>query len=208
MGSGGGDTRRPFLMRVIFPLLLITSPALATCPTADDLAGGVVLVQNEPLYIRSDVELRATGFFEARITGAPGGDKTGHLRTFDHALALSQDQKDGVQRFFGYDPNVQQLDRLDEAGEARFRVTERSGVGKDVTAQLLLTFEGQGETTILTCTYDTWQVREMRADPEGTVSTRTLTYAPALRLVLAVEAEDPAESFAYTWIGTTSDVAR
>lgn len=208
MVPGGGVTRRPFLMRAILLSFFVASPALATCPTSDDLVKGVVLVQNEPLYVRSDVELRTTGFIEARITGVPGGEKSGEVRSFDHALALSQSQQDGTQTLYAYNPTVERLNRLDKDGEARFTVSERTGGGKEQIAQLLFTYEGQGETVIQSCTYDTWRVREMRADAGGTVTTRWLTYAPRLGLVLGVEAPDPADSFTYTWIGTAADVAR
>lgn len=188
-------------------------PAEASCPTAEDLAEGVVLVQNAPIFVRTDVERQPTGFKEVRLIR--DGDRRAQvqLSTFDHAIARSMTSDGLSETVFTYSDAVTRLDGLAQAGEVRFDVVASrrpaGGPAQRTSGQLIYRFEGAGETRIMSCTYATWQVRELRADETGAISSRLLTYAPELRLVLAERAlSGPGVSYAYSWIGTSAEVAR
>lgn len=200
-------TCRPFLMRLILALSLgVASPALAACPTPADLGQGVVLVQNEPVFRRSDVELNAAGFQEVAIIGDGANNKRVELRTYAHALTPVMEQDASGTWLHHYDPAPDGLERLDEIREARFEVTSTGDLGKQVVSQLLITFDEAGTSVVQGCFYDTWRVTVMRAEPGGEVTERKVTYAPDMGLILAQDAREA--SFAYTWIGTGADVAR
>jgi hypothetical protein len=209
--TGGRVAWPPISMRLIALLTCLASPALATCPTAADLPAGVILVQNEPTFIRADFDLTARGLREVRLTRTPGAGNRVEARVADHVLTPALIDRVEGRSILTYDADVAALDELDRAGEARLSALITSETEGDRRRDLLFIYRGAGEAEILNCTYDTWTVRELRAS-DSEITTFEHSYAPALRLVLASREVlgDGAERvlFDYTWIGTAADVAR
>jgi hypothetical protein len=199
-------------MKAALIACVAATPAFATCPTGADLREGVVLVQNEPTFLRTDVEVRSGALLEVRLSRDAEERATVRSLTYVHALAPEVINETGTPRLRVYDPEVTRLDRLDDLGDITFRVTERDEAGEETETQVLFNHVGTGTRRILDCTYDTWKVREMTARAHGEITTRELDYAPALGLVLAASEIDAGGDsrplFSYTWIGTAADVAR
>lgn len=193
-------------------LVAFGGPAAASCPTRADLREGVTLVQNEPIFIRADVEAQPGGLLEVRLTRDARERATVVTLAYEHPLAPLSIRSAGQARLRSYDPTPAALDRLDVEGDATFSVTETTADGSRETGRLLLNHTGAGTRRIQDCTYDVWTVRLMEADASGTIETRDVVYAPALGLVLAEAAIGPDGTarplYDYTWIGTAADVAR
>ncbi|MAM62688.1 hypothetical protein [Maritimibacter sp. UBA3975] len=199
-------------MKLALLACLVASPALATCPTRADLTEGVILVQNEPSFLRSDIEIRGAGLFEVRLMRDADENASAMTLAYAHALAPEAINDAGALRLRAYDPAVTTLDRLDEAGDLTFDLIERDEAGEETSARLLFNHLGTRTREILDCSYEVWTVREMTARPGGEITTRELEYAPDLGVLLAAHEIDAAGQrraiYEYTWIGTAADVAR
>lgn len=191
-------------------LILATGPALATCPTRADLRQGIVLVQNEPTFIRADIELRPDGFQEVRLIRDADDNRSVVSLTYTHPLAPASRTEGRETRLISYDADTSVLDALPSQGDMTLSATETSGTGS-TTRRILFDHTGTDTRSILDCTYDVWTVRMMEAAADGSIETREVTYAPDIGAVLSarrIGPDGPETLYDYTWIGTSADVAR
>jgi hypothetical protein len=191
-------------------LVLSAGPALATCPTRADLREGIVLVQNEPTFIRADIELRPDGFHEVRLIRDAEDNRSVVALTYTHALAPATWTEGNKTRLISYDADPVILNTLSTEGDVSLTATETSG-NEISTRRMLFNHIGNDTRTILDCTYDAWTIRVMEAAEDGTIDTRELTYAPSIGAVLSarrIGPDGPETLYDYTWIGTSADVAR
>lgn len=191
---------------LILACIMATAPALASCPTDNDLREGIVLVQNEPNFVRSDFDLEAGMLREVRVTRG-GENDTATIRLFEHGLAPVLTSDADGERVFTYTPAPVKLDGLRAVGEMRFEVMEVDAFGKPIVAQTIFTFVDTARFDIMTCDYEVWKIRVTSAKLDATIETRDIDYAPALGLVMASRG-DRGVNYRYSWIGTAADVAR
>lgn len=190
---------------------LLASPAQAYCPTAGDLPGGVVLVQNAPFFLRSDFERSSIGVTETRIDRASGANRQ---RTFllGHGLAPTGIFEGATITEITYDGDLTALDRLQGIGDIVLSGRLSTNAGPVEPVQLALSYMGAAEREILNCGYDIWTVSQILLVGGQILERRELDYAPALGVVVAARDldEDGAQvaEYAYSWIGTGADVAR
>lgn len=199
-------------MRRITTLALIfaAGPAMATCPTRADLREGIVLVQNEPIFIRADIELRPDGFNEVRLITDADEVKSVVTLTYDHALAPMSVNEGGEVRLLSYTGDTGALDDLARLGDVSLSLTEVS-MDEETTRPVLFNHVGDGTRGILDCTYDTWTIRVMEAGATGEIDTREVEYAPEIGAILSerrITPDGDETLYDYTWIGTSADVAR
>ncbi|MDQ2088304.1 hypothetical protein [Marimonas arenosa] len=202
---------RPVMRRflVLLPLLM-PATASASCPSAADLDRGVVLVQNGTAFRRADFERTAQGLMEVRHEHRDGRSRNS-VAWYAHGLASRSERVGDRGLRTVYRGDVSALDRLDELGEVTLtgEVLDSSG-GREQIA-LRVAFLGRQSYTLAECRYDSWHLRYERITPGGKAERFELDYAPALGLVLAareIGADGAVPVFAYTWIGTKSDVER
>ncbi|MEC7762262.1 MAG: hypothetical protein VX874_10175 [Pseudomonadota bacterium] len=191
-------------------LILTAAPALATCPSRADLREGIVLVQNEPYFIRADIELRPDGFHEVQLIRTADDARTVIALSYENALAPMSRTEGRETRLTAYDTDTRILETLPTEGDVTLSATDTAGA-ETTTRRMLFNHIGTDTRMILNCTYDVWTVRVMEAGADGTIDTRELVYAPDLGAVLAAHSIGPEGTetqFNYTWIGTSADVAR
>lgn len=176
-------------MRAILVSLLLSSPAMAACPTKADLAEGVTLVRASPLfkvmYREEDgvlTEYRQMSRLEGEVRRAS---------TYANALAVEQQESANGIISFDYMADMDAALKVDETGDfaAMFGLIvdgKRFGTG-----HYRLFFEGEGRVRIGDCVYDTWVLRNENAI-EGMEPIHFLwDYAPDLGVVVRTEQVDP-----------------
>lgn len=176
-------------MRAILVSLLLSSPAMAACPTKADLAEGVTLVRASPLfkvmYREEDgvlTEYRQMSRLE---------DEVRRASTYANALAVEQQESANGIISFDYMADMDAALKVDETGDfaAMFGLIvdgKRFGTG-----HYRLFYEGEGRVRIGDCVYDTWVLRNENAI-EGMEPIHFLwDYAPDLGVVVRTEQVDP-----------------
>lgn len=176
-------------MRAILVSLLLSSPAVAACPTKADLAEGVTLVRASPLfkvmYREEDgvlTEYRQMSRLEGEVRRAS---------TYANALAVEQQESANGIIAFDYMADMDAALKVDETGDfaAMFGLIvdgKRFGTG-----HYRLFYEGEGRVRIGDCVYDTWVLRNENAI-EGMEPIHFLwDYAPDLGVVVRTEQVDP-----------------
>ena len=176
-------------MRAILVSLLLSSPAIAACPTKADLAEGVTLVRASPLfkvmYREEDgvlTEYRQMSRLEGEVRRAS---------TYANALAVEQQESANGIISFDYMADMDAALKVDETGDfaAMFGLIvdgKRFGTG-----HYRLFYEGEGRVRIGDCVYDTWVLRNENAI-EGMEPIHFLwDYAPDLGVVVRTEQVDP-----------------
>ena len=176
-------------MRAILVSLLLSSPAMAACPTKADLAEGVTLVRASPLfkvmYREEDgvlTEYRQMSRLEGEVRRAS---------TYANALAVEQQESANGIISFDYMADMDAALKVDETGDfaAMFGLIvdgKRFGTG-----HYRLFYEGEGRVRIGDCVYDTWVLRNENAI-EGMEPIHFLwDYAPDLGVVVRTEQDDP-----------------
>lgn len=176
-------------MRAILVSLLLSSPAVAACPTKADLAEGVTLVRASPLfkvmYREEDgvlTEYRQMSRLEGEVRRAS---------TYANALAVEQQESANGIISFDYMADMDAALKVDETGDfaAMFGLIvdgKRFGTG-----HYRLFYEGEGRVRIGVCVYDTWVLRNENAI-EGMEPIHFLwDYAPDLGVVVRTEQVDP-----------------
>ncbi|EAQ12271.1 MULTISPECIES: hypothetical protein [Maritimibacter] len=176
-------------MRAILVSLLLSSPAMAACPTKADLAEGVTLVRASPLfkvmYREEDgvlTEYRQMSRLEGEVRRAS---------TYANALAVEQQESANGIISFDYMADMDAALKVDETGDfaAMFGLIvdgKRFGTG-----HYRLFYEGEGRVRIGDCVYDTWVLRNENAI-EGMEPIHFLwDYAPDLGVVVRTEQVDP-----------------
>ncbi|WP_288926959.1 hypothetical protein [uncultured Maritimibacter sp.] len=176
-------------MRAILVSLLLSSPAMAACPTKADLAEGVTLVRASPLF---KVMYREEGgvLTEYRQMSRLEGEVR-RASTYANALAVEQQESANGIISFDYMADMDAALKVDETGDfaAMFGLIvdgKRFGTG-----HYRLFYEGEGRVRIGDCVYDTWVLRNENAI-EGMEPIHFLwDYAPDLGVVVRTEQVDP-----------------
>lgn len=176
-------------MRAILVSLLLSSPAMAACPTKADLAEGVTLVRASPLF---KVMYREEGgvLTEYRQMSRLEGEVR-RASTYANALAVEQQESANGIISFDYMADMDVALKVDETGDfaAMFGLIvdgKRFGTG-----HYRLFYEGEGRVRIGDCVYDTWVLRNENAI-EGMEPIHFLwDYAPDLGVVVRTEQVDP-----------------
>jgi hypothetical protein len=168
---------------VAFCTMAAQASAQTTCPTRDDLAGGIDLVRSEPYYVSSFV-LDGEGLGETRIIGQ-GADARNITATYVHGL-LNIDQREARGDFaMTLDADPALLDRLPQIGRWESSLTatwngEFVGYGVYVA-----NFIEMVPWEIGACTYDTWYVQETLVIDTLDPVFVDKYFAPELGLVIA-----------------------
>lgn len=191
-------------------LCLAAPPGFAGCPTGADMARGIVLVQNQPFFIRSDFEATPDGFVEERLVDVDGR-KRASTATYRHGLVLTAERAAAGAIEIVYPDPIAPVDALPEAGRLTLggRLTGPRG---EAPVDLVLDFIGHGSVALAECAYDTWTVASSLTTSDGAGARLQVEYSPELNIVLAAGQLEPdgtvTPAYAYQWAGTAADVAR
>lgn len=191
-------------------LCLAAAPGLGGCPTAEDMADGIVLAQNEPFFMRGDFKATPEGFVENRVIDF-GGQVQESMALYRHGLVMTGEHSPAGHVEITYVDDLRPVDTLPEQGKVAISGIAKGPLG-EAYVELELEFLGHNNVTLAECTFDTWTVQSTLLDRDGAGARFRLEYAPELDLVLAADQIGPDGAvtpvYAYQWAGTAADVAR
>ncbi len=191
-------------------LCVAAGPALASCPTGEDMADGIVLAQNTPFFMRGDFKAMTEGFVETRIIDA-GGQVQERMALYLHGLVMTGEHSPAGHVEITYVDDLRPVTSLPEEGKVSISGIAKGPLG-EAFVELELEFVAHSTIALAECEYDTWTVTSTLIDRDGAGASFQMEYAPELDIVLAAGqiAADGAvtPAYAYQWAGTAADVAR
>jgi len=191
-------------------LVLAASPALAECPTGDDLKDGITLAQNTPFFMRSDFKRTEEGFVEERVVES-GGQAQKSMALYRHGLVMVGEHSPSGHVEITYVDALSPLETLPEKGTVSISGVAKGPLGESFV-ELEVSFVEPGSVDVAECRFETWVIRSTLKDRDGAGASFRMDYAPELGLVLAASVlgadgqETPA--YAYQWAGRTADLKR
>ena len=190
--------------------LAAAAPAVASCPTGEDMTDGIVLAQNTPFFMRGDFKATPEGFVEMRVIDF-GGQVQESMALYRHGLVMTGEHSPAGHVEINYVDELRPVHDLPEEGKASISGVAKGPLG-EAYVELELEFVGHGTIALAECTFDTWTVKSTLLDRDGAGASFQLEYAPELDLVLAagqIGADGTVTpAYAYQWAGTAADVAR